>query len=169
MKIVKVTLEQVQELQQISKQTFSDAFAKDNNPEDFQMFLDSAYSIERLSKELQNLESEFYFIKEEYKTVGYLKINFGSAQTEKMGNDSLEVERIYIEQNFHGKGAGKALMDKAIQIAKGRRLKDVWLGVWEKNPKAVRFYEKNGFEPFGTHKFMIGKDEQTDILMRLVL
>jgi diamine N-acetyltransferase len=169
MEIVKVTPQEVVQLQHISKKTFSDAFAKDNNPDDLEMFLNSAYSVDKLNTELLNPESEFYFINVENTPVGYLKINTGMAQTENKGSDSLEVERIYVEQKLHGAGVGKALLDKAFELARERNLKYVWLGVWEKNPRAIRFYQKNGFTVFGSHKFLIGKDEQTDILLRLYL
>jgi diamine N-acetyltransferase len=169
MEIIKATSDDVYKLQKISVKTFSDAFAKDNTPENLKSFLDFAYSINKLSQELFNPESEFYFAKTDGKIVGYIKLNFGAAQTEIADSNSVEVERIYVEQELHGAGVGKALLDKAIAIAQQRQADYIWLGVWEKNPKAIRFYEKNGFVTYGSHKFMIGEDNQTDILMKLQL
>ena len=105
----------------------------------------------------------------EHNVVGYLKINFGASQTELKDNEALEIERIYVLQAFHGKKLGQALYEKAISIAKEMKVKYVWLGVWEQNHRALQFYKKNGFVPFDTHIFKLGNDEQTDIMMKLVL
>jgi ribosomal protein S18 acetylase RimI-like enzyme len=103
------------------------------------------------------------------KIIGYLKINFGLAQTDFKEDDSIEIERIYVLSEFHGKEVGKKLLDKALEISKEKKAKTLWLGVWEKNYKAIRFYLKNGFVEFGNHPFILGDDIQTDILMKLQL
>ena len=78
----------------------------------------------------------------------------------------MEVERIYVLKEFHGKQIGQILFDKALEIAKEKKINYLWLGAWEKNPRAIRFYEKNGFVQFSTHLFKVGADEQTDVMMR---
>ncbi len=82
---------------------------------------------------------------------------------------ALEIERIYVLQEFHGQRVGQVLYEKAIELAQERGLDYIWLGVWEKNARALRFYEKNGFEPFDRHIFKLGDDEQTDIMVKKVL
>ncbi|MFD2832491.1 GNAT family N-acetyltransferase [Christiangramia antarctica] len=72
-------------------------------------------------------------------------------------------------KEFHGKKVGKMLYDKAIELAKEKNIDNVWLGVWEENLRAIRFYEKNGFVAFDKHIFKLGNDEQTDIMMKLKL
>jgi ribosomal protein S18 acetylase RimI-like enzyme len=101
--------------------------------------------------------------------IGYLKINFGSAQTEPQEDKALEIERIYVVHHFHGKKIGQLLFEKAIQIAQQKKVTFVWLGVWEENHRAIQFYTKNGFEAFDKHIFVLGDDEQTDIMMKLTL
>ncbi|MEX1301581.1 MAG: GNAT family N-acetyltransferase, partial [Desulfotignum sp.] len=90
----------------------------------------------------------------------------GTSQTESKAENTLEIERIYVLKEFHGKTVGQQLYEKAMEIAKEKSVTYVWLGVWEKNSKAIRFYEKNGFKAFDTHIFRLGNDKQTDILMK---
>ena len=116
--------------------------------------------------ELLNEDSAFYFAYADGKLAGYLKLNAAGAQTELNDSDALELERIYAAPEFHGKGVGQALMDKALTIAREQGKSYVWLGVWEKNEKAIRFYNKNGFYKISTHTFVIGDDAQTDYIMR---
>jgi len=101
--------------------------------------------------------------------IGYLKLNFGESQTELKGDKALEIERIYVLKEFHGKKVGQLLYDKAIQVATETKADYVWLGVWEENPRAIAFYKKNGFVEFDKHIFRLGDEEQTDIMMKLQL
>jgi len=118
---------------------------------------------------LTNPNSEFYFALFDNKVIGYLKINFGQAQTELKDKKALEIERIYVLKKFHGKKVGQILYDTAFKIAKQTGANYLWLGVWEKNPRAINFYKKNGFVEFDKHIFKLGDDEQTDIMMKLQL
>ena len=166
-KITKVKLADIADLQLIGRQTFVETFADHNTADDMQKYLDNNLSIDKLKKELTDTNSEFYFATLDNKVIGYLKINFAQAQTELKDKSSLEIERIYILKDFHGKKVGQVLYDKAIDIAKQTKADYVWLGVWEKNPRAINFYKKNGFVEFDKHIFKLGDDEQTDIMMRL--
>ena len=157
----------LQRLQRLGIQCFREAYEPVQAPEQFQKYIDQAFDESQLRTELQNPESEFYFLKigEEY--AGFLKINTGAAQTEQMPDDHLEVERIYLLKNFYGQGLGRKLMDKAIEIARGKGKQKIWLGVWEENPKAIDFYKHLGFEVFGEHSFFVGDLEEVDLMMRL--
>lgn len=167
--IIKVKLADITDLQSIGRQTFFESFADQNTAEDMQKYLDDNLSIDKLKNELADKNSEFYFATLDNKVIGYLKINFGQAQTELKDKSSLEIERIYVLKDFHGKNVGQVLCNKAIDIAKQKKLDYVWLGVWDKNPRAINFYMKNGFVEFDKHIFMLGNDKQTDIMMRLKL
>lgn len=167
--IRKVKKDEVEQLQKIGRQTFSETFSSGNNEEDMIKYLDEGFSLEKLKAELNDKESEFYFALLDNEVIGYLKINFGQAQTELKEDSTLEIERIYVLNKFHGKKVGQQLYEKAIKIARQKSVDYVWLGVWEKNPRAIRFYEKNGFIAFDKHIFKLGKDEQTDIMMKLQL
>lgn len=117
---------------------------------------------------MQNSNSEFYFLYFQNELAGYLKINIGKAQTELQNESALEIERIYVLQQFQGKQLGQALMQKAIDIAKQKKCTYLWLGVWEKNTKAISFYLKQGFVQFDRHVFKLGNDIQNDILMKKI-
>ena len=110
--------------------------------------------------------SRTYFIRRDGEPIGYLKMNVGAAQTEQVDFDGVEIQRIYVRQAFLGKEVGKILLDHALSVARSMGALYVWLAVWEKNPRAIRFYEKNGFEAFGSHLFRLGEEDQTDIMMK---
>jgi hypothetical protein len=156
-------------LQRIGKTTFSETFAEANTKENMQKYLEEGFSIEKLTEELSNPDSQFYFAELNNKTIGYLKLNIGSSQTELKDSKALEIERIYVLKEFQGKKVGQMLYDKAIQIAMNANVEYVWLGVWEENPRAIDFYKKNGFIEFDKHAFRLGDDEQTDLMMKLEL
>ena len=166
-KIKKVTLADIVQLQEIGRQTFAETFSSTNTEENMKAYLKDGFSNAKLSAELDNPNSEFYFATLNNTVIGYLKINFGLAQTELKDDKALEIERIYVLQEFHGKKVGQLLYDQAIHLAKEKKADYVWLGVWEKNHRAIQFYTKNGFVEFDQHIFVLGDDEQTDIMMKL--
>jgi len=167
--ILKVTMDEIEKLQKIGRQTFFETFAEANTEENMQKYLSENFSLSKLESELNNPYSEFYFASMNKDVIGYLKINFEKAQTEIIVTNAIEIERIYVLKEFHGKQVGQVLYNKAMEVAKRKRVDILWLGVWEKNPRAINFYKKNGFEEFDKHIFRLGNDEQTDIMMRLKL
>lgn len=167
--IKKITPGDIDLLQKISRQTFFETFSAGNTEANMQQYLDEAFSVERLTQELEDSNSDFYFSIQDNKLIGYLKLNFGSSQTELKDDKALEIERIYVLKEFQGKAVGQLLYDKAIQIARQINADYVWLGVWEENLRAISFYKKNGFVAFDKHIFKLGDDEQTDIMMKLKL
>ncbi len=167
--IKRVSLKDIDKLQQISKQTFYETFSALNTEENMRKYLEEGLSIERLTSELNNTYSEFYFALLNDNVIGYLKLNFGQSQTELKDSKALEIERIYVLKEFHGKNVGQLLYEKAIHIAEQSKADYVWLGVWEENPRAINFYKKNGFIEFDKHIFKLGDDEQIDIMMKLQL
>lgn len=167
--IKKIGLQDIDRLQAISKQTFYETFAAVNTEENMVRYLAESFSIEKLTTELNNPDAAFYFAVQEGEVIGYLKLNTGASQTELKDSRALEIERIYVPKAFHGKKIGQLLYEKAIQVAREAGVAYVWLGVWEDNTRAIRFYEKNGFVPFDKHLFKLGDDIQTDIMMKLKL
>src|SRR5687767_620360 len=135
-KIRKVTLNDIGQLQNIGRQTFSETFSAGNTEENMKKYLDEGFSAGKLSGELNDKNSEFYFAELDNNVIGYLKLNFGESQTELKDDKALEIERIYVLKEFHGKKVGQMLYDKAIQIARNSGADYVWLGVWEENPRA---------------------------------
>lgn len=165
--ITPATLDDLDQLQHIGRQTFFETFAPHNTEANIKKYLEEGFSREKLTTELSDKNSAFYFAWLDGEVIGYLKLNFGASQTELKDEKAVEIERIYVLLAFHGKKVGQLLYEKAIQIAKEAHADYVWLGVWEENPRAIRFYNKNGFVEFGKHLFKLGEEEQTDIMMRL--
>lgn len=163
--IKECTLEDIHELQKISRGTFTETFEEHNSPEHLSAYLEKAYNLNQLESELANPSSQFFFIYSNHEVAGYLKINTGEAQTEAMDSDSLEIERIYVKKKFHKHGLGKRLMDEAFAIAAREKKSKIWLGVWEANDNAIAFYGKKGFVQQGSHSFFMGDDEQVDLIM----
>jgi ribosomal protein S18 acetylase RimI-like enzyme len=156
-------------LQQIAKETFFETFREANTEADMNKYLNENFTETKIEQELNNPESTFCIAWEEEIPIGYLKVNFAYAQTELQDESSLEIERIYVKSAYHGQKVGQLLYEKALEIAQEHRKSYIWLGVWEKNPKAIRFYEKNGFVAFDKHIFKFGEDEQTDVMMKKTL
>ncbi len=167
--IQKVSLNDLNQLQQISRQTFAETFAAGNTEENLNKYLAEGFSAEKLTSELSDPNAAFYFASLDNTVIGYLKLNFGPSQTELQDEKAVEIERIYVLKDFHGKNVGQLLYDQAILVARQKNADFVWLGVWEENPRAINFYKKNGFVEFDKHIFKLGDDEQTDIMMKLPL
>ena len=166
MRITSLTVSDVSILRGIARDTFIETFSEANKAEDMERYLTENFSEEQLARELSNPDSFFYVAEVNGHVVGYLKLNTAHAQTEPQAADALEIERIYVLSNYHGGGVGQALYHHAMSVAEDRKASYVWLGVWEHNHRALRFYEKNGFIAFGTHIYQLGNDQQTDILMK---
>ena len=167
--IKQCTIDDLKPLQDISYVTFNETFKNQNSPENMKAYLEKAFNLEQLEKELSNPFSKFFFAYVNDEVAGYLKVNTNDAQSEEMGTESLEIERIYIKSEFQKHGLGKLLYNKAIEIALEHNKEKVWLGVWEKNENAIAFYEKMGFVQTGAHAFIMGDEEQTDFIMTKVL
>lgn len=161
----RVKADEIEYLQLISRRTFYETFWMSNSHQDMIDYLENSLSLEALSRELENPNSEFYFLfldaesATDFEPAAYLKLNFLN----------VELERIYVLSKFQCKGIGRYLLDFSIQLALSRRAPILWLGVWERNYNAIDFYKQNIFQYFGKHTFRLGRDLQTDILMQKIL
>lgn len=159
------TSDDLHQLQQIGRQTFYETFHEHNAEEHMNAYLAEAFTEEKLLRELNHPNSEFFIAEIDDAVAAYLKINEGAAQTEQMEDSDLEIERIYILQEFQKLGLGKQLYQKAVERAQALHKKRIWLGVWENNENALAFYEKIGFTRIGEHSFFMGEDEQVDYIL----
>jgi len=167
--IKKCTLEDSHKLQEISYETFNESFKDQNSPKNMNAYLERAFNIKQVEEELTNISSQFFFVYFNNEVAGYLKVNINDAQSENMGDESLEIERIYIKNHFQKHGLGKYLLTTVMEIAMECNKKKIWLGVWEKNENAIAFYKKMGFVQTGSHSFYMGDEEQTDFIMTKIL
>ena len=165
--VEKIDLKQVATLKELAETTFAETFGHDNTKEELQAFFDDAYSLEQLSRELASEESAHYFVSVDNQIAGYLKVNWGDAQTEHDLDNAFERQRLYILKAFQGYGLGKTLCEMALDKAKAAGFDGVWLGVWEGNVKAQAFYAKYGFTKFSEHSFQVSQDKiDVDWLLR---
>jgi ribosomal protein S18 acetylase RimI-like enzyme len=165
--IRKVNISDLNLLLELANRTFEETFSDGNDPIELEKYLNSRFTKEVFLKEFNNPNSFFFFIELYNMICGYLKLNINEAQTENCLVNALEIERIYISSAFQGKKLGYYLYQKALEVAKAKNKKSIWLGAWEKNTQAIQFYEKNGFTKFDKHVFQFGNEKQTDIMMKI--
>ena len=163
------SIKDINKLKEIGERTFYETFKDCNSEEDMEDYLQKSFSYEQLETEIKDNNSRFYLVENDNELVGYMKLNFTKTQVNKVFEESLEIQIIYILQEYKGRHIGKRLVEKAIDIAKSSNQNYIWLGVWENNLGAIKFYEKQGFRKYSTHIFKLGQDEQTDNLMKLTL
>lgn len=164
-----ITINELSQLQALSIETYTNTFGAANTPEILQAYLDEAYNTKQLTVELTDPDSTFYFLIQDGQLAGYLKLNVNDGQSEAMGPDYLEVERIYLKPSFQHLGLGKTMITFAEKQAIQAHKSKVWLGVWEHNENAKAFYHRLGFEKVGAHTFYMGDDPQTDFMMSKAL
>lgn len=153
-------------LQEIGRKTFAETFSSSNSKENMEKYLEEGFSLNKLQAEIDDPHAEFYFATLDNNVIGYLKLNIGESQTEIKNDNAMEIERIYVLREFHGRNIGQQLFEKGLERAYAQKVDFIWLGVWEENKRAIQFYVKNGFVAFDQHIFKLGDEEQTDIMMR---
>lgn len=150
----------------MSRKTFYETFVSQNTKENMDKFMNESFTKEALMKEVGEPGNIFLLAYDEKEPAGYVRMRENNNPPELGNRNSIEIARIYAATNTIGKGVGKTLMQKCIEIAQEKKKDVLWLGVWEKNNRAIDFYIKWGFEKFSTHIFMLGDDPQTDWLMK---
>lgn len=145
---------------------FARTFGAQNKPADLAAYLAHAFGEEQQSRELAE-DSTLFWIAEDHprEMVGYTQLKLGSRSKYVTATRQVELARIYADDRWHGQGLGRALLDTCIAAAREWNADVLWLAVWEKNPRAIAFYEKNGFRAVGEQPFQVGSDRQRDIVM----
>ncbi|MDQ8161558.1 MAG: GNAT family N-acetyltransferase [Gemmatimonadota bacterium] len=152
-------------LARVGAQLFQATFAADNDPMDMYVYLSDAFTTERQRAELADPDRICLLAEEGAASVGYALLRHGAAHPHVMGAQPIEIQRFYIDRAWHGRGLAARLMAACLGAARERGAETVWLGVWERNPRAIRFYEKHGFTDVGSQEFRLGTDLQTDRVM----
>lgn len=156
-------------LKALCRTTFWETFGADNTEENLEAMFEESFNDAVLKKEILDEHSHICLLFFDNEAAAFIKVNDHKSQTEDMGTEYVELQRIYILQKYQGKGLGRVLMDKVHDIAQSYGRKKIWLGVWEHNQKAIDFYKKFGFEITGDHSFFVGDDEQRDYIMEKVI
>ncbi|CAN5789146.1 N-acetyltransferase [soil metagenome] len=166
--IREATIAESELIAELAFKTFWDAFHEHpkNAPDDLASYMAQAFSLEQTRAELGDDANIFLIAEIEGEPAGYAKLTIGAIEKGITADRPIELNRLYSHQNFIGKGVGQTLMDECFDRGRSEGCDVMWLGVWEYNPRAQRFYEKNGFRIVGKHVFQLGSDPQIDLLMQ---
>jgi ribosomal protein S18 acetylase RimI-like enzyme len=160
------TAKDVASLVTLGRKTFVDTFAVHNTAEDMEIYLDKTFTKEKVEEELCEPGAVVFMALHNDMPVGYARVRTSKTPEELNGQRTLEIERLYVDHHYIGKGIGNQLMQTCLTYAAQHEFEMVWLGVWEYNERAIAFYKKWGFEKFSQHTFILGNDPQTDFLMK---
>jgi ribosomal protein S18 acetylase RimI-like enzyme len=149
----------------LGARTFAESFGADNRPEDMTRYIASNFSTLQIERELVDAASIFLLLFEDGQPVGYAKLGHSKPPDCVTGPKPLELVRIYVEQQVIGLGFGSTLMRACLEESGRAGYRTIWLGVWEHNKRAIKFYEKWGFAKVGTRAFVLGDDVQTDFVL----
>ena len=154
---------------EIGARTFSETFAADNSHEDMSAYLTETFSPEKQAAELADPHLISFIAEVDETAIGYAQLRAGEAPACVQGANAVELLRLYVSQEWLGRGVGEALMRACVEEARRAGYQTMWLGVWERNGRAQAFYQKWGFKVIGEHIFQLGSDAQTDWLMERAL
>jgi diamine N-acetyltransferase len=150
----------------LASETFYETFAHSCTPEDMALHLSSTYSPTLAAQEIADPSHVHWLVCDADEPIAYARIRWANEPNELLDRKAMEIERLYVRSAYQGHKLGHLLMKRCLELAENKDCELVYLGVWEHNYKAQEFYKKHGFEPFGSHVFMVGYDPQTDIWMR---
>jgi ribosomal protein S18 acetylase RimI-like enzyme len=153
-------------LSRLGKETFTETYARFNTQQNFQKYVKASFSKKATAEQLEDDRNFFLIAYLNNKQVGYAKLSENNKPFHDKSINAVELERIYVLKDFQGGGIGKILLDKCLAFAQLRKYPVMWLGVWEENLRALKFYQRQGFVVFGSHKFQLGDEEQNDYLMK---
>jgi ribosomal protein S18 acetylase RimI-like enzyme len=149
----------------LAERTFRDAFDDVNSPEDMALHCEASYGETIQSAEIADPDRVTLVFEQDGRLLGYAQLRWGPVPGSVVANSPGEIQRLYVARECHGKGVAVDLMNASIEEMRRRRVDVVWLGVWERNPRAIAFYRKFGFCEVGEHVFQLGSDPQRDIVM----
>jgi ribosomal protein S18 acetylase RimI-like enzyme len=161
-----LTVADIPELRELAIRIFRDTFTHNNTPEAMEGYIEKDYKVSDFEREFKEPHARYFFACDNEKAIGYLRVRRNTEVDHLLGTNNIELQRIYVDHAYHGQKVGDTLMQLAIDIATEGKYDWIWLGVWEHNPRAQRFYQKWGFEKFSEHPFYMGEEKQTDWLMR---
>ena len=164
--IRELSRQDIPQLRDLAIRIYRDTFSHQNSAANMEAFLRKEYSLDSFQREFNESGSQYFFACDDDEPVGYLRLRYNTEAEEHLGKNTIELHRIYVDAKYQGQRVGHQLMEFAIEKAKESGVDWLWLGVWEHNPKAQRFYERYGFTRFAEHVFQMGDDAQTDWLMK---
>lgn len=155
-------------LTELSAVTIRQAFGPPYNPAPLvEEYIDQAFSVAQMTAELMDAGAAFFLLEQDRVVIGYAKMRRAKPLRQlpklyRQAGNAVEIQRIYLLAEYIGQGQGRLLMEHCLSWARQQQYRAVWLGVWERNERALSFYKKLGFEPIGFHYFMFGSERQRD-------
>ena len=158
-------LRDAQRLAEVAEETFRTAFGAMNTPAQMDLHCRKRYGEKIQAAEISDARTITLLSECDARLVGFAQLRWGAAPPCVTALHACEIQRLYVNQDWHGKGVAQQLMDASIDEMRRRDSDTVWLGVWEHNPRAISFYKKFGFVAVGEHPFPLGGDLQRDLVM----
>jgi diamine N-acetyltransferase len=163
--IRRATIEDAAALAALGRRTFIDTFGDDNSADDLVAFVDGAYGEPIQQEELASSHLTYFLAEADGVPVGFAMVRRDRSSPFVDDPTAIELQRLYVDRAWHGTGLAQALMATCLELAVAGGAGSLFLGVWERNAKALRFYAAQGFTAVGSHTFMVGRDAQTDLVM----
>lgn len=164
--IREATIQDIPTMRQVAISSYADTFEDANTPENMEAFFKDSYNLTKLELELNEPNSRLFLAFEGTTQVGFARLRESNEVEIYLGNNTIELQRLYVLTSAQGKSVGRLLMETAMAYAQQKKYEWIWLGVWEKNFRAQRFYENWGFKKFSEHTFWMGDDPQVDWLLK---
>jgi ribosomal protein S18 acetylase RimI-like enzyme len=167
--IRKAAIADVSILSDFAGRAFFDAYSGTMNDEDIRSYVKKSFSLEALREQLSSFGSIFHIALVEGQMAGYTKLRWDRIRDELAGQRSIELERIYVDGRNYRNGMGTLLFNHAKEFARSNRYNLIWLAVWQKNQRAISFYQKAGMEIFGVQHFTVGTIVNDDFVLKLAI
>lgn len=156
------TLVDAPALAELAARTFRDTFGAANTPEDMALHLAVSYGSELQAREIADPSMLTLVADDAGTLVAFVQLRRGPAPSCVTGSAPIEIQRFYLDADWHGRGLAHTLMAHTFAAAQAAGAATIWLGVWERNPRAIAFYRKLGYVDVGQQTFVLGSDHQTD-------
>jgi ribosomal protein S18 acetylase RimI-like enzyme len=167
--VKEASIDDAEVISELSAETFFETYSWYNTPENMRAYTGKYFSVEQTKKDFETKDTHFFLAESANEIIGYAKLRVFENPEELAGKKHIEIERIYVQKKHHDKKAGYAIIKHCVAFAKEKKYEIIWLGVWEQNHKAIKFYGRVGFEKFGVHDFQLGNDAQKDYLLKMDL
>jgi ribosomal protein S18 acetylase RimI-like enzyme len=149
--------------------TFYEAYYEQDDSRDLANYVIKSFNPVRIEDELNDANSTFFIAELNGKAVGYAKLRENLPVDCLKNENAVELQRIYILERAKGKGVGGELLNRCFTAARAKGYETIWLGVWEQNPAAIKFYEKTGFVKIGEMQFPYGETVGTNYVLKMKL
>lgn len=167
-KIVNCTLKHRAVLAELGASTFYESYKDENTERDMQLYIENTYTIDKIQENLKNTNVIYFLAYTHEGEAGYVKLLLNQFNP-KLDGSCTELEKIYVKQSFQRQGVAHQLLQHTINFCKEHNYKNLFLGVWQENEKALQFYAKEGFVKFDTRKFILGERICDDYMLNLAL